>query len=342
MNIDSTLSKLDTNGFAELLRARLDARYSVHTHERAAALDLFADNPSVWHSAVDAFGAFHNALPMRSRSLFRHGVAQALRRAQPGQFPPEGVVDLVLLAGAVQAEAAIEPMVDLITDGGQWQTQIDALEVPILAVLKGMGRSREAYGPAKRLLGQLPNHLVFDAYEVLLGGQPRHWHKDFIELLPRFEAALAEGPPDVTNADEWFGWRMSLLVQQHLALLSLPTLLTGLLSLHVFARTHTDTLHDAHPVARLLVTLFSKSEGPFERCHSQEGHLWLRHKASNNGQRLRWPISDLIRFDTLLDLVIDDEDLPSAPTDNPQVALVVEALQRESQHRRMESSDCAA
>jgi len=235
------------------LGERLRAMHGDDPLLRVAAADFTRYGILHADSELDALHLFFRSLPLAGMRVFQRAVAALLRHAQPVDFPPEAMKDLVLLSGLTQTHEALGTFEPIIGSGA-WGEYIPDLTYCALAVLKGLKHANEAYDGTRALIGTrnfAPAYL-FDAYEILVANRPERWDEDFLDIAP----ALAQHAEHVLRSDDFaalkqFWRRYEMLAEDLTIYVSLAHLARGLAVL----TRHTAELSEVRPIGRLVMLL---------------------------------------------------------------------------------------
>jgi hypothetical protein len=254
-------------------------------------------NYGIWdaHSPLDAFERIFQSLADEGKNAFRSALGTALRQVNTDVYPPLGIRDLIYLIGFTEAFESLAAIPSVLADASNWDGIEAEFYFNAVAVLKGLGKSPQAYDASRRLMTTklFPSHYIFDGYEALVLGDPSHWADDLLLFGERFISVQNWQPKFWKDASlSWFDTRVKLLADTVLGKLSLSTISTGLLKLESVS----DSVDTNQPVGKLLIELF-RPGGSLSRTTTSSGTVQLALPGSNI--RENWP-EHLHSIDTYL------------------------------------------
>jgi hypothetical protein len=169
------------------LEGRLRAQYSREPATRYRAFDFRHLGVPLGESHLDQVVGLFKKLSIPAQCCFRDASQQLLRHAQPGDFPPSAMADLVLIMGLIKAYRAFKAFVPVFGNG-PWGELHRSLIYDALSVLLMFDRTIESYDAAKGLATSVnfPEAYIFDAYLILVRSRPENWSDDMALLRERF------------------------------------------------------------------------------------------------------------------------------------------------------------
>lgn len=279
--------------FSSWLVERLSAAYGDDLVRRNMAFDLMEIGILHWESPIDAIRRLSILLDLDARPRLRRALGFALKQVDTASFPVQGVTDLVMLVGVLEAHESLDAVVTVVGDGGKWGDIEPSLWIDAISVLKGLQGSDASYHATRKIVAApaFPDRYVFDAYEALVTGKPERWVKDFLLLEPRFKEIMGWRPTYWDRPIGWFDYRMSNIVEKCLARLSLQTIAD---KLKVMDQMN-NLLDIEKPLGKLARHMFCR--GPFQHYSIDHGEITFGLR--NHTARENWP-PDLDSLDTFL------------------------------------------
>lgn len=287
------LNAQDAADLSGQLRRFLSAIHANDRSARNSALQEFIDSfgflPESPITALEA--AYRNRDTDGARASFRKALGIALREANPDTFPSQAAVDLIYMVGFTEAFEALPSFVIAIGDVANWGEAHESLFVNALAVLKGLGKSPDAYDTTAKLLTspRFPHWYILDAYEALVIGNAANWASDFLNLCTALRASQGQSPDlAIYPGRSWFRVRIDHIARNVIAKCSLATIASGLSEIN----NATTQLSIRTPTSDLLLALFGPA-GPLEVIDTDDQRVF-RLRASPSIQQ-PW----LLAWDTL-------------------------------------------
>ena len=264
------LNAQDARELSSQLRCFLSGIHASDRSARNSALQEFVGAfgflPESPITALEA--VYRNRDTDGTRTSFRKALGIALREANPDTFPSQAAVDLIYLVGFTEAFEALPSFVIAIGDVANWGDAHESLFVHALAVLKGLGKSPDAYDTTAKLLTspRFPLWHILDAYEALVIGNAAHWASDFLNLCTPLRDSQDQSPdPTMYPGRSWFRIRIDHIARNVIAKCSLATIASGFAEIN---RVNTQ-LSVGTPTSDLLLALFGP-EGPLEVIDTED------------------------------------------------------------------------
>lgn len=232
MNSVSALNRCKPGEFAEFINDLLGRLYATDAAVRAEAFGSVVDF-GIWtpNSPVDVFERLFNSLNAQGKATFKLALGIAFCETRPDIVPDTALCDLIYLIGFSEAYQALDSISCMIADGTSWHAIDSTVYFEALAVLKGMGKSPQAYSATRRLVTarHFPEYFAFDAYEALVLGKPSAWADDLLWLRPRLSALRnLKQISDVAVDQDWYLSRVQSLATDVIAQCSLATISAGM------------------------------------------------------------------------------------------------------------------
>lgn len=274
----SSLAEFDAGQFESWLNERLRDLYGPDMSRKVRAVSLVEFGIRDFDSFIEGLEILHGKLGKlpspRAQESFSTAAGNLLRHASPGDFPAEGMMDLIALIALTHNHSQLEAF-NVVLGSGEWGELHPELFRHALSALKTLRSGEEAYETTKSLLTSrnFPDVFLFDAYEILIAGRPARWADELLEIshcLQKLEARLSRsGNVQETST---YQRRFKGTVSEIMRRVPLTQLGEGIQKLG----RQIDTLDPDHPVGKALDLFITGLQPPRVVIERDEDGLLLR------------------------------------------------------------------